>query len=313
MGKPWGEANIHKPVLLREVLEYLGCSEGKVYVDGTVGEGGHTEQILEKTSPTGKVVGIDLDQQILERAGDRLKKFGPRIHLVRDNYKNIKEILTEREILQIDGFLVDLGISLFHFQSQERGFSFHLDAPLDMRLDQRSSVTAAKIINRSAEKELAQILWQFGEERWGRRIARAICVRRQKARILSTRQLAEIAASAIPAKFRSKRIHPATKTFQALRIAVNQELRGLDQALIDVADVLKPGARMCVISFHSLEDRIVKKTFRKLSHVKQSDDLYGLRGPKIKILTPKPIVPTEEEIRDNFRARSAKLRVAEKC
>ncbi len=304
---------VHKPVLLKDVLEYLRCSEGKVYVDGTLGEGGHTEQILEKSYPTGKVVGIDLDNQIIERAAERLKKFGTRVYLVQGNYKNIKQILAEIEISKVDGFLLDLGVSLFHFQNQERGFSFQLDAPLDMRLDKKNPVTAARIINRRGEKELAQILWQYGEESWSRRIARVICSYRQKSRILRTGQLAEIVVSAIPAKFRSKKIHPATKTFQALRIEVNQELKGLKQALEDIADVLKPGARMCVISFHSLEDRIVKRTFRKLSHAKESDDFYCSSSPRIKILTPKPIVPTEEEIRDNFRARSAKLRVAERC
>jgi len=304
---------IHKSVLLKDVLEYLGCSEGKVYVDGTLGEGGHTEQILEKSSPTGKVVGIDLDNQIIERAAERLKEFGSRVYLIQGNYKNIKKILAEIEISKVDGFLLDLGVSLFHFQNQERGFSFQLDAPLDMRLDMKNPVTAGKIINRSSEKEIAQILWQYGEERWSRRIARVICSYRQKSRILSTGQLAKIVVSAIPAKFRSKKIHAATKTFQALRIEVNQELKGLEQALEDITDVLKPGARMCVISFHSLEDRIVKRTFRKLSQAKESDGFYCSSGPWIKILTPKPIVPTEEEIRDNFRARSAKLRVAERC
>ena len=304
---------VHKSVLLKNVLEYLRCSDGKVYVDGTLGEGGHTEQILEKSSPTGKVVGIDLDNQIIERAAQRLEKFSDRIYLVQENYKNIKKILAQIEISKVDGFLLDLGVSLFHFQNQERGFSFQLDAPLDMRLDKKNPVTASKIINRSGEKEIAQILWQYGEERWSRRIARVICSYRQKSRILSTGQLAKIVVSAIPAKFRSKKIHPATKTFQALRIEVNQELKGLEQALEDIADVLKPGARMCVISFHSLEDRIVKRTFRKMSHAKESDNFYCSTSPRIKILTPKPIVPTEEEIRDNFRARSAKLRVAERC
>ena len=304
---------VHKPVLLKDVIEYLRCSEGKVYVDGTLGDGGHTEQILKESFPSGKVIGIDLDNQIIERAAQRLKKFKNRVYLVQGNYKNIKEILKGIGIAKVDGFLLDLGVSLFHFRNQERGFSFQLDSPLDMRLDLTNAVTAGRIINRSSEKELAQIFWQYGEERWSRRIARAICSYRQKSRILRTGQLSEIVVSAIPAKFRSKKIHPATKTFQALRIEVNQELKGLEQALEDIAAVLNPGARMCVISFHSLEDRIVKRTFRKLSYAVESDNFSCSSGPRIKILTPKPLVPAQEEIWDNFQARSAKLRVAERC
>ncbi len=353
---------IHKPVLLREILEYLECADAGVYVDGTIGEGGHAEQILERSSPTGRLIGIDLDEQILQKAHRRLERFGSRAQLVRDNFKNIKEILKKLGLSQIDGFLADLGISSYHLDSQEpgghaaqaggRGFSFQRDAPLDMRLDQRNPLTAAVIVNQSSEGKLATIIWEYGEERWSRRIARAICSYREKNLISTTGQLAGIVRSAIPAKFRfpkakggTGKIDPATRTFQALRIAVNQELVGLDQAIRDAVDFLKPGAKICIISFHSLEDRIVKRCFRSLSRAQEpfipgygsgppdtdmdleseesnespSMAADGMPGPKvpslamIKILTPKPIMATQEEVEANVRARSAKLRVAEKC
>ncbi|MGA1874619.1 MAG: 16S rRNA (cytosine(1402)-N(4))-methyltransferase RsmH [bacterium] len=303
---------IHHPVLVTEVLEYLKCSESKVYIDGTLGEGGHAERILEESFPTGRVVGIDLDEDILQKAENRLKRFGSRVTFVRDNFKNIKTILPRVGLRQIDGFLIDLGVSSLHFESRERGFSFQLDAPLDMRLDQRNPMTAAQIVNQSGEAELADMLWRYGEERWSRRIARTICSRRRKAPISTTGQLAEIVASAIPAKYRPRKIHPATRTFQALRIMVNQELQGLEQAVIDGIDVLRAGSRICIISYHSLEDRIVKWTFRKLAKAEEANGICP-GGPKIRILTPKPIIPSEAEIQGNPRARSAKLRVAEKC
>jgi 16S rRNA (cytosine1402-N4)-methyltransferase len=390
---------VHKPVLLREILEYLECADAGVYVDGTIGEGGHTEQILERSSPTGRVIGIDLDEQILQKAHQRLERFGSRVQLVRDNFKNIKEILKKLGLSQIDGFLADLGISSYHLndvmdskpslaENQEpartavssggggRGFSFQIDAPLDMRLDQRNPLTAAEIVNQSAEGKLATIIWEYGEERWSRRIARAICTYREKNLISTTGQLAEIVRSSIPAKFRFRRpasgtgkIDPATRTFQALRIAVNQELVGLDEAIRDAVDFLKPGARICIISFHSLEDRIVKRCFRSLSRAQDAffpgyglspEDEVDMAGESqgqgrvknpghssnespsisadampdtealssghgdrfhicsrslamLKVLTPKPIMATQEEVEANVRARSAKLRVAVKC
>jgi len=341
---------VHQPVLLREVLEYLGCAEGGVYVDGTVGEGGHSERILEKSSPTGRLIGIDLDEHILQKAAARLERFGSRVQLIRNNFKNIKQILNERGLSQIDGFLADLGISSYHLESPQpeslsassaeggRGFSFQRDEPLDMRLDRRNPLTAAMIVNQSAEEELARIIWEYGEERWSRKIARAVCSYRKKTPISTTGQLAEIVRHAVPAQFRFRRppqgavkIDPATRTFQALRIAVNQELEGLDQAIRDAVDFLRPGGRICIISFHSLEDRIVKRCFRSLSRAQEPffpgygpgrrmdvDHETG-RSEKIpslatvKILTPKPVMATQEEIEANPRARSAKLRVAEKC
>ncbi|MEW5802201.1 MAG: 16S rRNA (cytosine(1402)-N(4))-methyltransferase RsmH [bacterium] len=329
---------IHRPVLLKEVLAYLECADGKVYVDGTIGEGGHAEQILKGSSPTGRLIGIDLDEHILQKAAGRLERFGSRVQLIRNNFKNIKEILYELELPGIDGFLADLGISSFHLETRERGFSFQKDAPLDMRLDQRNPLTAAKIVNRSREEELARIIWEYGEERWSRKISRAIVSYRKKEVISTTGQLAEIVRSAIPARFRPRgsetgrrlpggagQIDPATRTFQALRIAVNQELAGLDQAIRDVVDLLNPGARICIISFHSLEDRIVKRIFRNLAS-SGSMCTDGLAAPfvplprgeraevrgRIKVLTQKPVMATEEEKMANARARSAKLRVAEK-
>ncbi|MEW6380416.1 MAG: 16S rRNA (cytosine(1402)-N(4))-methyltransferase RsmH [bacterium] len=313
---------IHQPVLLKEVLDFLQCADGMVYVDGTTGEGGHAEQILERSSPTGRLIGIDLDEHILRKAAERLERFGSRVRLIRNNFKNIRDILNGLGVSRVDGILLDLGFSSFHLESRDRGFSFQQDAPLDMRLDQSNPLTAAAIVNRSGEAELADIIRQYGEERWSRRIARAIVLYRQKAPISTTGQLAEIVRSAIPARFRSGKIDAATRTFQALRIAVNQELERLDQAIRDAVDFLRPGARICVISFHSLEDRIVKRSFRSLARSQEPpslDRIGGLPlspvspvGPVLRVLTQKPIVPTEEEIRANIRARSAKLRVAEK-
>ncbi|MCL6583356.1 MAG: 16S rRNA (cytosine(1402)-N(4))-methyltransferase RsmH [bacterium] len=314
---------IHQPVLLKEVLDYLQCTDGKVYVDGTIGEGGHAEQILERSSPGGRLIGIDLDQHILRRCAERLERFGERVRLIRDNFKNIRKILSELKIEQIDGLLLDLGISSFHLENAERGFSFQKDAPLDMRLDQDNPLTAATIVNRADEAELAKIFWQWGEERWSRRIAKAIVNYRQKNFISTTGQLADIVRSAIPARFGAVKIDPATRVFQALRIAVNRELEDLDRAIEDAVDFLSQGARICIISFHSLEDRIVKRSFRQLaqgtSSGKEPPSSAGrvseaaAHHPRLRILTPKPIVPTQEEILANIRARSAKLRVAEKC
>lgn len=304
---------VHTPVLLEEVLHYLQCGPGKLYIDCTIGEAGHAEQILEKSSPNGELIGLDRDQEILKKASERLEKYGHRVHLIQDTFKNIKTIISELGFVSGDGLLIDLGISTFHFQSPERGFSLQFDGPLDMRLDQRNSLTAAKIVNQWEEKELSRIFWQYGEERWSRQIARSICSARQERPLETTGELAELAKSAIPAKYQSRRIHPATKIFQALRIVVNEELTGLDQVLADAVEVLKPGARLCVISFHSLEDRIVKRSFRRLSHGAVSPIWGGEASPKLKLITKKPIVPSQAELAQNWRARSAKLRVAERC
>ncbi|WP_446009592.1 16S rRNA (cytosine(1402)-N(4))-methyltransferase RsmH [Candidatus Electrothrix sp.] len=293
---------LHIPVLSQEVMEWLRpCSSG-CYVDGTLGLGGHTEMILEQSAPAGRVLGFDWDIQAARYAAKRLERFGDRLQLVRASYADIIEQLqmcghgNGQE--QVDGVLVDLGVSSFQLDCPERGFSFREDAPLDMRMDTRQEVTAEQLVNRLSQEELADIFFHYGEERQARRVARFIVEARIQQPVKSTCQLAEVIAQAIPKKYHPKKIHVATKVFQGLRIAVNRELDNLTRLLSDAPKVLKPGARLCVITFHSLEDRIVKQAFAK--------------APHYKVLTAKPVLPTADEVRKNARARSAKLRVAEK-
>lgn len=276
---------IHTPVLLNEVLEYLQIKPDGIYVDCTLGEGGHAEGILQKG---GKVIGIEQDAQILESAKTRLDKYKNKIIFVHNNFKNIGEILDS----PVDGILYDLGVSLFHFESKERGFSFRYDARLDMRLDSRNKVTAKELINSLSKNELAEIILKYGEEHKATKIAEAIVKNRP---ISTTFELSNIIESIIPGH---KRIHPATKVFQALRIAVNQELDVLDKSLDDAILWLKNEARLLVISYHSLEDRLVKHKFRNLA-----------KEELVKIITKKPIRPSFQEVKSNPRARSAKLRI----
>jgi len=292
---------IHTPVLLNEVLEYLVIKPDGIYVDATLGEGGHTEAILQKG---GRVIGIEQDAEILEIAKRRLNKYKDRIIFVHDNFKNmgscvLKEEFTHQVTIQdipfIDGILYDLGVSLFHFESKGRGFSFRYDEPLDMRFDLRNKVTAKELVNSLPPDELAQIILKYGEEYRADKIARAIVKNRP---ILTTFELIKVIKSVLPV---SKRIHPATKVFQALRIAVNQELEVLDKSLNEAIGLLKKGARLLVISYHSLEDRVVKHKFRNWT-----------REELVKIITKRPIRATFQEVKVNPGARSAKLRVMEK-
>lgn len=278
---------IHTPVLLNEVLTYLEVKPEGIYVDCTLGEGGHAEAILQKG---GKVIGIEQDAEILEIAKTRLNGYKDKITFRHDNFKNIGKLTSK-----VDGILYDLGISLFHFESKKRGFSFRYDANLDMRLDLRNEVTARELVNSLSTKELAQIILKYGEEYRADKIAKAIVKNRP---ILTTFELISAIKSVLP---RDKRIHPATKIFQALRIVVNQELEVLDKSLNEAIGVLKKGARLLVISYHSLEDRLVKHKFRSWAKEEQS-----------KIITKSPIRPTFQEVKSNPRARSAKLRVMEK-
>lgn len=289
--------NIHIPVLLNEVLEYLEIKPDGIYVDCTLGEGGHAEAILQKG---GKIIGIEQDEEILNLAKTRLNKYKEKIIFVHDNFKSISGYINFLTPVsggqeRVDGILYDLGLSSFHFESKTRGFSFRYDAELDMRLDIRNEVKAKDLINFLSTKELAQIILKYGEEHRAKEIANAIVKKRP---IMTTFELIRTIEPIISGY---KRIHPATKVFQALRIAVNHELEVLDKSLDEAISLLKKGARLLVISYHSLEDRLVKHKFRKWA-------LEEL----VKIITKKPIRPTLQEVKDNPRARSAKLRVMEK-
>lgn len=287
---------IHQPVLLEEVVSCLAPADGETYVDGTLGLGGHTKAILELCGPSGRVIGFDQDAEALALARENLDEYGGRVQFVHRNFSAIKEVLTELNIPHVDGLILDLGLSSLQLDRSGRGFSFLRDEPLDMRMDQRTATTAADLINRETAEELADIFYYYGEERQSRRIAALIVERRKAFPIESTDELAKIVAEAIPKKFHPHKIHVATKVFQALRIAVNRELESLTTVLDDAVTILKPGGRFCVISFHSLEDRLVKRKFRTT--------------PELEILTKKPLVASRQEIAANARARSAKLRVA---
>lgn len=306
----------HQPVLLREVLGFLEPERGGVFVDCTVGEGGHARAILQAGGPDTRLVGIDRDGEILEIARKRLEPFSGRFQLVHDNFSNLKEVLKSLNIDQVTGILLDLGISLYHLTRPDRGFSFMHEGPLDMRLDRDEETSAADLVNGLREEELAEILKEYGEERWARRIARSIVWVRAREPITTTTRFADVVRRAIPAKYRPRKINPATRSFQALRIAVNRELDILPGAIREAVDVLGPGGTACFIAFHSLEDRQVKRTLRAMergcadSFEKNASDAG--RGAKVKLLTPKPITPSPEERVSNPHSRSSKLRVARK-
>ena len=306
---------IHQPVLSQEVISLLDPHPGGVVVDGTVGLGGHAEALLQAESGV-TVIGIDRDEEALSHAARRLAPFGERVRLIHGNYRDLSDHLDVLGIDKITGFLLDLGLSSLQLDTPNRGFSFRLDGPLDMRMDTTQSVTAAELVNHSSEDELVRILHDYGEERFARRIVHVVLAARTKESIETTKSLAEIVHSAIPRKFHPKTIHPATRTFQALRIAVNEELANLKEGLEAGFQAIAPGGVIAVISFHSLEDRIVKGFFRykALSCTCPPDFPICVCDKKVEmeILTKKPIIPSPEEIAKNPRARSAKLRAARK-
>jgi 16S rRNA (cytosine1402-N4)-methyltransferase len=287
---------IHIPVLLNETILLLAPVDGGIYVDGTLGLGGHTEKILQTCGPSGRVIGFEWDDNALELATKRLAPFGLRFSSQHRSYSEIMDGLTEMKIKRVDGLLLDLGVSSLQFDNKTRGFSFQTDGPLDMRMDKRGRTTAEAIINNFSKDDLADIFYYFGEERQARRIAEHIVAERQKEQISTTSHLARIISRAIPKKFHPRKIHVATKSFQALRIAVNKELDNLSVFLDTVTKILKPGGRVCIITFHSLEDRLVKWKFKD--------------NPLLHVLTKKPVTPDIEETKINPRARSAKLRAA---
>jgi 16S rRNA (cytosine1402-N4)-methyltransferase len=307
---------LHTPVLAEEVIAYLKCREGGIFVDATVGEGGHTLEIL-RASGENKVIGIDQDQEILEQAGERLAGYADRVTLMHDDFTRLPQLLQGLGIEQVDGLLFDFGVSQFHFQHQGRGFSLHQDGPLDMRIDAGGKVTAFAIVNRFPLEELEKILRSNGEERWAKRIVKAIGEERRQGEIRTTGHLAEICSRAIPRRYHPRRLHPATKTFLALRIAVNDELNKIEKALASAPFLLKQGGRIACIAFHSLEDRIVKQGFKKMERTCSCPPSLPQcacvgREKVLSIITRRPVTPGPTELRNNPRARSAKLRVAER-
>jgi 16S rRNA (cytosine1402-N4)-methyltransferase len=287
---------VHLPVLLDEVIHYLAPQDGGLYVDGNLGLGGHSGAILEASSPGGRVIGFDWDEDALAQARINLERYKGRVEIVRRNFAEIKEVLLDLGVGKVDGLLLDLGLSSLQLDVSGRGFTFQGSEPLDMRMDVRSPETAADLLNRASEQELADIFYLYGEERQARRIASCVVDVRRKIPLAATDQLVKIVENAVPRRFWPKKIHVATKVFQALRIAVNRELDNLEKILDSVADIVKPGGRICVISFHSLEDRLVKRAFRN--------------NPALMLVTAKAVKAVDDEILANPRSRSARLRVA---
>jgi 16S rRNA (cytosine1402-N4)-methyltransferase len=306
----------HISVLPDEVLSALSPRPGGIYVDGTLGGAGHAGLILGASAPDGMLIGFDRDAEAIAVAGERLAPFGDRARLFQRNFSSIAATLSEIGVDAIDGFVLDLGVSSHQLDRDERGFSFMHDAPLDMRMDRGSGPSAADLVNTLAEEELFRIISQYGEERWAKRVASFIAKARDERPIETTLELVDIIKGAIPKAKWEERLHPATRTFQALRIAVNEELKSLEDGLADLLKFLRKGGRGAVISFHSLEDRIVKESFRDAAiGCTCPKGLPGCvcgRVPQFKVVTRKPLRATEEEVATNPRSRSARLRVVEK-
>ena len=303
----------HVSVLLEETIESLNIKEDGIYVDGTLGGAGHTKEILKKLE-NGLLIGIDQDLDALTNAKTILKDY-KNVHLSHNNFSNIKEVLKEIGIESVDGIMMDLGVSSYQLDTGERGFSYMKDAPLDMRMDRQGDLSAYEVVNNYSEKELGEVIRDYGEERFAKRIAGFIVNEREVSKIKTTFELVDIIKKAIPARFRRTGPHPAKRTFQAIRIEVNKELEILKDTIKDSVDVLKPGGRLAMITFHSLEDRIVKHTYKKLSDPCECPKALPCvcgKKPITKILTKKTIGPSEEELKINKRSRSAKLSVLEK-
>ena len=294
---------IHTPVMLREVLDYLDLKPGKIIIDATVGTAGHSQAILERILPGGRLIGLDRDETSLTVARQRLSEFGSAFELIHGNFLDLDTLLENLGVKKVDGILFDLGLSSFQLFDASRGFSFQGDGPLDMRMDKDSYISAYDLVNNLNEEELSTLLWNYAEERWHNRIARLIVQERQRGPITTTLELANIVLRSIPPRYRHRfyRIHPATRTFQAVRIAVNRELEILADAVNKAIVIMEKRARICVISFHSLEDRVIKFALRKA----EADGL-------VNIITPKPLTPLTLEIESNLASRSSKLRVAER-
>ena len=307
----------HVPIMVQEVTDLLLPARGGVFVDGTLGGGGHSEAILQLLPASGRLIGIDRDTTALEAASERLAPFGERFTALHGNFFHMKGLLLEKGIAKADGILLDLGVSSYQLDEPTRGFSYKWEAPLDMRMDQRASLTAFDVVNGYAEKELTRIFREYGEERFSPQIARRICERRVEKPIETTTELAELIAGAIPSKFRYKeQQHPARRCFQAVRIEVNGELQGLREAVDSCIELLNPGGRMVVLTFHSLEDRIVKNAFKTAENPcvcpPRSPQCVCGRTPYGRILTKHPLTACEQEQRENSRSACCKLRALEK-
>lgn len=305
----------HKSVLLTETIEGLQIRPDGIYVDGTLGGGGHSYEIAKRLTD-GRLIGIDQDQAAIEAAGMRLSPFGDKVTIVRSNYRNTREVLSELGIEKIDGMILDLGVSSYQFDTKERGFSYRFDSPLDMRMDTRQSFSAKEIVNGYSEMELYHVIRDYGEDKFAKNIAKHIVMARKKKPVETTGELCEIIKAAIPAKIRAEGGHPAKRTFQAIRIECNKELEVLRESLETLIELLNPEGRLCIITFHSLEDRIVKAAFKKAENPCICPPNFPVctcgRVSQGKVVTGKPILPGEEEVSENPRAASAKLRIFEK-
>ncbi len=306
----------HVSVLLQEMVDGLNVKPDGIYVDGTLGGGGHSYEVCTRLGAKGSIIGIDQDEAAIEAASIRLKDFGEKVTIVRSNYCDMKSRLHELGIDKVDGIMLDLGVSSYQLDTADRGFSYREDAPLDMRMDQRSEMTARDIVNDYSEMDLYRVIRDYGEDKFAKNIARHIVRERAKRPIETTGELTEVIRHAIPMKFQKKTGHPAKRTFQAIRIELNRELDVLRDSLDDMIDMLNPGGRLCIITFHSLEDRIVKSAFKKNENpcTCPSDFPVCVCGKvsKGRVITRKPILPSEEEMEVNSRSKSAKLRIFER-
>ena len=309
----------HKPVMLEECIENLNIKQDGIYIDGTMGGAGHSSEIYKRLGKNGILIGIDQDSYAIRASREKLSSIGGQARIIYENtnFKNIKDVCKKHYIDHVDGILLDLGVSSHQLDEEERGFSYQKDAPLDMRMDRRQTLSAEVVVNEYDEDALRKIIQDYGEERWAGRIASFIARERQKKRIETTGELVDIIKAAIPSYARRDGPHPAKRTFQAIRIEVNNELGILKDAIDDAVSVLKPGGRLCIITFHSLEDRIVKHAFQKMAKPCTCPPGFPVcvcgKVPEVVLVSKKPILPSKTEIGENPRARSAKLRVVEKA
>ena len=307
----------HTSVLLEETIDGLAVKPDGIYVDATLGGGGHAFEVCSRLNGNGRFIGIDQDAAAIEAAGERLKDFGEKVTIIRSNYRELKSVLRSIGVEKVDGIVLDLGVSSYQLDTAERGFSYRADASLDMRMDQRQQTTAKDIVNTYSETELYRVIRDYGEDKFAKNIAKHIVMEREKNPIETTGQLNEVIRRAIPMKFQKNGGHPSKRTFQAIRIELNRELEVLRESLDEMIDMLNPGGRICIITFHSLEDRIVKSAFRKNEDPCTCPSHFPVcvcgNVSKGKVITRKPIRPGEEELENNSRSKSAKLRILERC
>lgn len=307
----------HYSVLLDETIENLNIKPDGIYLDGTLGGGGHSEAILKRLSPKGRLIGIDQDDAAIAAASERISVFGDRVTILRNNYRNARTALEQIGITKVDGIVLDLGVSSYQLDNEERGFSYRYDTNLDMRMDRRQSLTAKDIVNEYSEMELFHIIKDYGEDQFAKNIAKHIVKAREKKKLETTFELNEIIKAAIPAKMRAVGGHPSKRTFQAIRIECNKELEVLKDSLDEMIDMLSPGGRFCIITFHSLEDRIVKAAFRRNENPCICPPEFPVctcgKKSKGKVISRKPILPSAKELEENSRSKSAKLRVFERA